>query len=149
MNFGGNVLVWGLKDGKPYKIGIRDPFSGPENYVAVIEGTDISVVTSGGYERFYDVDGKRYHHIIDPKTGYPVHNELASVTVVHEKSIYADALSTSFFVLGLEKGLELANELEERMYILLQTTSIYCSKGAERRITLIDSKYSIIPVFGE
>ena len=73
-------------------------------YIGTISVTDKSVVTSGNYERFFIVDGKRYHHIFDPKTGYPSEAGLISTTIISDKSIDGDALSTSTYILGLTKG---------------------------------------------
>ena len=73
---------------------------------------DLSVITSGTYQRFFEIDSKRYHHILNPKTGYSYENDLSSVTIISKKSIQGDALSTVCFSLGKEKGLELLNSLE-------------------------------------
>ena len=73
---------------------------------------DLSVVTSGVYERHFEIDGKNYHHILNPATGYPYDNGLISVTILSEESVDGDGLSTTCFSLGLEKGLELANSLD-------------------------------------
>jgi len=113
VNLGGNVVALGRKpDGSLWKIGIQDPRSSTGDYVCVIEIEDKAVVTSGDYQRFFEKDGKRYHHIIDPKTGYPANSGLISTTIVSDLSIDADALSTATFVMGLEKGLELIESLE-------------------------------------
>lgn len=105
ISLGGNIQTIGQKEnGKPWKIGIADPFGNEtENYVEVC---DSAVVTSGGYQRNFVSDGITYHHIIDPKTGYPSYSDIASVTVICESGTKADALSTAFFVMGKEKTLE-------------------------------------------
>ena len=103
INMGGNVLVFGGKpDGTAWQIGVRDPNGTPEQSEEVLSLTDGAVVTSGNYERFFELDGVRYHHILDPKTGMPVQNGLASVTILTGQSALADALSTACFVLGPE-----------------------------------------------
>lgn len=110
INLGGNVLCIGTKaDNTGFTIGIQKPFK--EGYVAAVHLNDFyqSVVTSGIYERFFEKDGHFYHHILDPETGMPVNNDLASVTIISEQSVTGDALSTACFVLGLEKGMELIN----------------------------------------
>lgn len=111
IDLGGNILALGEKNGGEWKIGIKDPRD-PDKLAAILPLKNRSVVTSGVYERNFTADGVFYHHILDPKTGRPVCGGLASVTIVSEKSVDADALSTACFVLGTEKGLELIESLE-------------------------------------
>ncbi len=112
INLGGNIAVLGSKpDGSSYTVGIEKPFSqGTPLYT--ITASDTSVVTSGVYQRCFTCGGKLYHHILDPQTGYPVENNLYSVTIVCTDSVTADALSTACFVLGLEKGMELIESID-------------------------------------
>jgi thiamine biosynthesis lipoprotein len=120
INLGGNVLTVGSKvDGSNWKIGIRKPFSDASDLSAVVSVNDQSVVTSGTYERYFEVDGVIYHHILDPQTGYPIQNGLDSVTILSDSSADGDALSTTCFVLGLEDGMELIESLDdiEAMFI--------------------------------
>ena len=102
INFGGNICMIGQ-----YSIGIKKPFD--NSVMASIELSDKCAVTSGIYERYIEKDGKTYHHILDPKTGYGVENELAAVTVIGEKALDCDALSTVCMLLGAEDGLEIIN----------------------------------------
>lgn len=102
INFGGNICMIGQ-----YNIGIKKPFD--DLVMASIEIKDKCAVTSGIYERYIEKDGKTYHHILDPKTGYGVENELAAVTVIGEKALDCDALSTVCMLLGAEDGLEIIN----------------------------------------
>lgn len=120
INLGGNVLCVGTKpDGSPFEIGIQKPFSERNEVIATIPVTDQSVVSSGVYERYFDYEGVRYHHLLDPATGYPVKNNLLEVTILSDLSVDGDALSTTCFVLGLEKGMELIESLPgaEAMFI--------------------------------
>lgn len=100
INLGGNIRCWGLARGrKPWKVGVQDPFD-RERLVGTIELTDgMAVASSGNYERFVTIDGKRYAHIIDPRSGYPVEG-MAGVTVISRSAVEADAMSTALFVLG-------------------------------------------------
>ncbi len=102
---GGNISLIGNKpDGTPWKIAVENP-TDPSDYVGLLEVSDCSVITSGGYQRYFEQDGKRYHHIIDPATGYPSQSDLLSVTIVSKNGTKADALSTALFVMGLEDAL--------------------------------------------
>jgi thiamine biosynthesis lipoprotein len=108
---GGQVLVNGLNNGRHWRVGIRDPEKEQDEYFAVLEVTDTCVSTSGNYEKFFFKDGVRYHHIIDPRTGFPA-KDTVSVTVVCKDATLADALSTAMFVLGPVGAIELANKIE-------------------------------------
>lgn len=115
IDLGGNILtIGGKSSGDDFKIGIKKPFSeNASEYAATIDVNGKSVVTSGIYERYFEKDGKIYHHILDTKTGYPVENNLYSVTIISNTSESGDALSTSAFALGLDEGLKLINSLEK------------------------------------
>ena len=114
-SLGGNVLAYGDRpDGTPWQVGIQDPqrSDDPNGFVGVLSLTDSFAVTSGGYQRYFEQDGKRYHHIIDPSTGYPADSGLTSVTVVADieggdpRGAMCDAYSTAFFIMGEEKALD-------------------------------------------
>ena len=105
INLGGNVLTIGSRpDGKPFRVGIQEPFAETGTPIASLAISGQSLVTSGVYERYTTVGGELYHHILDTKTGYPVRNSLLSVTILSEHSVDGDALSTAVFSMGLEKG---------------------------------------------
>ena len=105
VELGGNVQALGSKpDGSPWRVAVHAPDG--SGYAGVLEIRDQAVVTSGGYERYFEEDGETYWHIIDPATGYPAKSGLASVTVVSESGVEADALSTSLFVMGRERAAE-------------------------------------------
>ena len=108
INLGGNVQCLGKPDGTKWKIGVQDP-SG-SGYVGVIEAEDEAVVTSGGYERYFELDGKTYWHIIDPSDGRPADSGIISVTVVGASGLACDGVSTALFVMGKEKASELWRE---------------------------------------
>ena len=104
VSLGGNVQVLGTKpDGSNYKVAIRDP-ENDSGYIGILDASDTAVITSGGYERYFEQDGKTYHHILDPQTGYPADSGLLSVTIVSSDGTLADGLSTALYVLGVEKG---------------------------------------------
>lgn len=138
MNLGGNVYALGAKPGgDPWRIGLRDPFS--ESSLAVLEVTDRAVVTSGGYERYFEEDGVRWHHIIDPATGYPARSGLASVTVVGAEGALCDGLSTAFFVMGLDRASALWQTLEgvEAVFVT-EGREIYITEGLEENFQPIN-----------
>lgn len=140
INLGGNVVVLGTKpDGKPWRIGIQNPRAENGFYIGIVEVTDKAVVTSGDYERFFEKDGIRYHHILDPNTGYPADSGLISATIVTDISMDADALSTSVFVLGLKKGWELVKNLKgvEAIFITKEK-EVYVTEGLKNSFTFSD-----------
>jgi len=113
IDLGGNIVTYGEKQDKtPWKVGLQTPLEDRGAYFGIISGPEQSTVTSGVYEKFFEVDGKRYHHIFSPFDGYPVQNSLLAVTIIAKCSIDADALSTAVFVLGYEKGRDLIESLE-------------------------------------
>ncbi|HJA70339.1 MAG TPA: FAD:protein FMN transferase [Candidatus Lachnoclostridium stercoravium] len=133
INLGGNVLCVGSKpDGKPFRVGLQAPFEDANVAAAIMEITDSSMVVSGVYERHFEKDGVNYHHILDPKTGWPYQNGLAAVAIFSPESVDGDGLSTTCFSLGVEKGLELIGSLDG-IYAVFQMEDgemIY-SEGAE------------------
>lgn len=121
INLGGNVLCIGTKtDGSPFNIGIQYPFADRNEIITAIKAEDVSIVSSGIYERYFKQDGKIYHHILNPSTGYPFDNGLVAVTIISGSSADGDALSTTCFALGLEKGMEFVESLD-RVYAVFIT----------------------------
>ena len=114
INLGGNVLTLGKKaDGSSYTIGIQKPFSEDGEAIASVEVADKTVVSSGVYERYYEIGDKFYHHILNPHTGYPYDNHLLGVTIICDDSVDGDGLSTTCFTLGLEDGMALIESLDD------------------------------------
>ncbi len=113
INLGGDVLAVGSKlDGSDFNIGIQEPFSDTGETITAVKVSDKAVVTSGNYERYFEKDGKIYHHIISTSTGQPVENSLNSVTIITDSALTADAVSTWCFLLGYEKALKTVDQLD-------------------------------------
>ncbi|MCR5798785.1 MAG: FAD:protein FMN transferase [Lachnospiraceae bacterium] len=109
ISLGGNVVCIGDKNGEGYIVGVQKPFGDLGETIDTVNIADCSVVTSGIYERYFEIDDKIYHHVIDPKTGYPVENDLAGVTVICEDSAKADALSTALLIMGSDEAMNYIN----------------------------------------
>lgn len=140
IDFGGNVVCIGEKpDGEPFKVGIQNPFLNRNEVYGIIEVKDKSVVSSGIYERFVEKDGVKYHHILDPKTGMPFENMIEQVTIISDKSVDGDGLSTSLFALGIEDGLELINGMEgvDAMFIT-KDDRVYKTEGFDEKYNYKD-----------
>ncbi len=118
VDLGGNIVAVGDKNGNPFRIGIKDP-QNTGALAAVVQVADCSVVTSGTYERGFTQNGIRYHHLLDPKTGMPVQNGLASVSIIGDSSAMADALSTACFVLGEERARGLLTHFPEAQALFI------------------------------
>ncbi|MCG8452912.1 MAG: FAD:protein FMN transferase [Spirochaetales bacterium] len=134
INLGGNILVRGGKpDGSSFRIGLQDPQNSRGEYLGIFALKNGSVVSSGVYERYFIKDGIRYHHILDSRTGYPIQNGLASVTIISDRSADGDALSTSLFALGLDEGLQLALDLEgiEAVFVTEENRLVMTPGAAE------------------
>ncbi len=130
LSFGGNIVTIGLKpDGSPWRVGIQDIDRPTGEYMLVAKNFGGSTVTSGIYERGFELDGVYYHHILDPATGWPVQNELASVTIFSDSSMWGDALATAAFALGTEAGTALIEGIEgvEAVFIARDRTVSYTS----------------------
>jgi FAD:protein FMN transferase len=138
IDFGGNILVLGKKGGKtPWRVGIQDPRNQRGRFLGIVHLTDSAVVTSGNYERYFTSNGKRYHHILDTHTGYPIWNNLDSATIVTKNSTDADALSTAVYAMGLKRGLDLIRGLSYGEGIIVtKGKEVYRSSGMAEAFVL-------------
>ncbi len=145
IDLGGNIYALGLKNGDTnWKIGIQNPFDSRGEVVGVLEVSDKSVVTSGIYERFIEKDGVKYHHILNPKTGYPFETSIAGVSIVSDKSIDADALSTLVFTKGVEEGLEFVESLENIDAIFITNDKqVYTTSGLKDNFKILNEEFKL------
>ncbi len=146
IDMGGNIYACGTKpDGSPWRVGVKSPLVGENGHFGIVSAADRAVVTSGVYERFFETDGKLYHHIMDPRTGRPVDNALLSVTIISESSTQADALSTACFVLGAERGLEYLETLPGVEGIFVgEDLRVWISSGLRDSFQMADKRFALV-----
>lgn len=146
IDLGGNIYALGNKlDGSSFNIGIQDPMGFEGESIGIVSVRDKSIVTSGNYERYFEKDGKRYHHIINPRTGYPDENGIISVTVISNLSIDGDGLTTCGYIMGLKQGFKLIEDLEgvEAIFIT-KDKKIYITSNLMNNFQLINSEYTLV-----
>lgn len=145
INLGGNVItVGGNPKGTPWRIAIQDPFNPRGEFIGVVTVADKTVVTSGTYERYFEVDGKKYHHILDPFTGYPVENNLFSVSIITDKSVDGDGLSTTCLLYGLEEGMKLIEKLDNVEAVFITADKkVYASSGLKEIFTITNPEFKL------
>lgn len=145
INLGGNIQTLGsLPERAGWDIGLKKPFASQEALTGVINVRGKSVVTSGIYERYFELNGQRYHHILDPHTGYPLDNELLSVTVISEDSIDGDIFTTLLYGMGVKKGLAYLRTLPELEAIFVtKARQVICSSQRLSSFTLLDNDFQL------
>ncbi len=142
INLGGNVITIGEKpDGTDYQIAIQKPFDESGTPIGSVKIDNKSMVTSGTYQRCFEKDGIIYHHILDPKTGYPIENHLESVTIISDQSVDGDGLSTTCLALGLEKGMELIENTDHTEAVFITDDGkVHTTSGFEDQYQFIPYK---------
>jgi thiamine biosynthesis lipoprotein len=143
INLGGNIVVIGSKaKGTPWIVGIQQPFEDKNVVIGNVYVSDKSVVTSGIYERYFYQNGKLYMHILNPRTGYPIDNDLSSVTIISNKSVDGDGLSTTCFLLGVEKAEQLIKSLKDVEAIFItKENKIITTPGIGTKIKFVKANY--------
>lgn len=146
VNMGGNIYVLGNHPtGKKWTVGIQDPFSSRGDITGSISVSNKSIVTSGIYERFMVVDGIKYHHLLNPKDGYPINNDIAGISIISEKSIDGDALSTSVFTKGIKDGLKYIEKMKGVEAIFVShDKKIYITPGLKKKFVLTNNQFEIV-----
>ena len=144
ISVGGNTYAIGGKSGKePFKIGIRNPRGTDEEIIGYIQAKDISVVTSGDYERYFEQGGVRYHHILDTRTGCPAQSGLMSVTVIGENSALCDALSTELFVAGVSAGEQIIEQYPEYGAVFVTQEQEIIATPKAKELFVFDDKSGV------
>lgn len=146
IDLGGNIFALGDKPGnKLWTIGVQDPFNPRGKSLGTLQVANKSLVTSGIYERFNTAeDGTRYHHILNPSTGYPFENEISGVSIISDSSTDGDALSTSTFALGVKEGLAFIESLDGIDAIFVTTDKkVYLTSGVKEQFKLTNSEYTL------
>ncbi|MCG8708505.1 FAD:protein FMN transferase [Brenneria sp. 4F2] len=145
INLGGNVQTLDVPQASglnAWSVGLKKPFSDPDDLIGVINVNNKSVVTSGIYERYFELDGRCYHHILDPKTGYPRDNELLSVTIISDDSIDGDIYTTLIYGMGVEKGLAYLSGVPHIEAIFVtRERQVILSSQRQFSFTLLDNRY--------
>lgn len=144
ISVGGSVLLYGNAERKkPWTVAVRDPRGESGDYMGVLTLQECCISTSGDYERILEKDGKTYHHIIDPKTGYPSDSGLISVTVVSDSGFLSDALSTACFVLGEEEGKKLLEKYNAEGVFIKNDLSVSVTNGLSDKFSITSDKYTV------
>ncbi|MCG0454481.1 FAD:protein FMN transferase [Enterobacter cloacae complex sp. ECC445] len=142
INLGGNIQTLGSLEGG-WSVGLKKPFAG-EALIGAMTVENRSVVTSGTYERFFEQNGRRYHHILDPRTGYPLDNELDSVTIISKDSIDGDIWTTLMYGMGVEKGCAvLRSRPDIEAIFVTKNKEVAISSMRHFRFTLLDNTYRV------
>ena len=140
INVGGSLCLYGKKD---FTVGLRNPLGEVSDYMAVITIGESFVSTSGNYERVSEYGGKKYHHILSTETGYPVKNDLLSVTVVCQSGLLSDALSTACYCLGYEKSLELLKEYGAEAVFIFDSKTVKVTEGLKNKIKIKNDEFEL------
>lgn len=145
IDLGGNIYTIGKKVNRDnWNIGIQNPIRERGSYVGVLSLSNKSIVTSGGYERYSTESNKIYHHILNPKTGYPSENEIISTTVISNNSIDGDGLSTGLYIMGLKKSIKLIESLDGIDAIFItKDNKIYLTSNIKNNFKLTDANFSL------
>lgn len=144
VSVGGSILVYGASKKEPFKIGIKDPFKTETQVIATLELSDCFVSTSGNYERFFEKDGVRYHHILDSKTGYPAKSDFASVTVVADNGALSDMLSTACYILDFQSSLKLLESYDAEGVFIFNDGSIKITDGLKDKFQCDDKDFEAV-----
>ena len=143
IDLGGDIFAMGrAQSGQAWRIGVQNPAAERGTYLGIAQVIDKTVVTSGVYEHFFMKNGKRYHHLMDTRTGYPVDNGLDSVTVITRSSMDADGFGLALFCMGTEKGIQLGEKLDLGVVIVDAAHKVYVTPGTKAYFTITDPSFT-------
>lgn len=145
IDLGGNIYALGRNpSGEQWDIGIQDPFSARGNIVGKIQTENKSVVTSGIYERYLEINDVKYHHLLNPNDGYPFNNDIAGITVIASSSTDADALSTAVFAKGIKEGMKYIEQFADAEAIFVDhNKNVYVSSGVKGKFKLTNDQFTL------
>lgn len=143
LSVGGSLAIVGNKNGKPFNIGLRDPYSGQDEYFGTVELENTFVATSGVYERFFESDGKIYHHILNPQTGYPHSGDFVSLSVIGNDGTMCDYLSTSLFFESEKTLISAADKYKVDVIGVTKDGRVIASKAIREKINITNDKYTL------
>lgn len=138
LSVGGNIMAIGKQNGEDFRFGVRAPRGGSNEYMAVVTLPDTTMATSGDYERYFERDGVRYHHILDPATGAPAKTDLMSVSVISSDGTYADYMSTFLFIKGKDYALGRLNTFDCGLILIDKDRNVFVSDNAKERFMMAD-----------
>lgn len=142
LDLGGNIQAIGAKaDGSPWSIGVKNPQN--DDIIGIVQRIDTAIVTSSSAERYFVYEGKTYSHIINPQTGYPVDNEVLSVTILAQSGAYADALSTAIYVMGVEQAIAFWQQYQDFEMLIMANDTLYISKSLVDDFELTDTTLNL------
>ena len=140
LSLGGNICSVGTKpDGTAFVIGLRDPRGGADELFGTLTAPDRIISTTGDYERYFEENGTRYHHVLDPKTGYPAKTDLISVTVIAKEGLFADYMSTNLFLAGKSEVLKNLDSQDYDIIAVDQEKTVYVSNGIKKQFQLSEN----------
>lgn len=140
ISVGGSLCLYG--EGT-FDVGIRNPLGSVNDYMAILQVEECFISTSGNYERFSEKDGKKYHHILSTETGYPVENNLLSVTIVCNSGLLSDALSTACYCLGYEESLALLKEYNAEAVFIFNDNTVKVTSGLKDKIKIENNEFKL------
>ncbi|NCC87107.1 MAG: FAD:protein FMN transferase [Clostridia bacterium] len=145
ISVGGSILLYGQNpNADKWSVGIRNPRGEANEYMAILNLDECCVSTSGDYERVFEQDGVSYHHILDPRTGYPSKNDIISVTVVCDSGVLSDALSTACFILGYKDSIDLLKTYNAQAVFIDKDFKVYVTSDLQNNLTITNDTYKIV-----
>lgn len=145
VSVGGSIALYGsINDSGRFTVGIRNPFGSENEHFATVNVKESFISTSGSYEKTFEINGKKFHHILDLTTGYPVENNLCSVTIIAPNGLVSDALSTMCFVLGEEKSQSVLQKYTAQAVFVYKDKTVSVTQGIESDFSITDNSFKLV-----